>query len=216
MRGILVLALLLWAAPAAAATDVWIFYGAGFHFWSSGMDEIARRAVHLRGVGAVHGPYDYRETQRAYDEIMAAPHEHSIVISGYSCGGNAAGAVAQGLARTGRHVHLAVIQPSIWCGNDYMRTTSNVGLAQDTFGDCLQTLGLGCAQFSGDAHRIILINRPDLHLEADTDVNAQRDVLGAIYTVANPSRGGLHVRHLYRTTRMTLYAGQNVWRLHER
>lgn len=220
MRILIAMMMLAAATAANAATDVWVFYGAGPHFLSSGMDEIARRASTLSGVGAVHGPYDYTETQRAYDEIIAAtaadPHLQ-VVISGYSCGGNSSGAVAQGLARTNHQVHLAVIQPSLWCGLSYMTTTSNVRLAQDTYGNCLQTLGLGCAQFKGAAYRTVNIYRPDLHLQADTDPNSQRDVLSAIYAVANPGRAGPYLRHLHRTTTITRYSGQTgVWHLHER
>jgi len=70
---------------------------------------------------------------------MASSPSDNIFITGYSCGGNSTGAVAQALARTGRTVYLAVIQPSVWCGLSYMNTTSNVRLAQDTYGNALQT-----------------------------------------------------------------------------
>jgi hypothetical protein len=213
---------LVFSFPAYGATDVWVFYGAGFYFWSSGMDEIARRATTLSGVGTVHGPYDYRDTQRAYDEIVAAkaadPHL-KVVISGYSCGANGSGAVAQGLHRNGISVNLAVIQPSVWCGHSYMRTTSNVRFAQATYGNCIQTLGLGCDQWTGDAYRIVNIYRPDQHLQADTDPDSQRDVLTVIYCTANPDRRGCrpYLRHLHRTTTITRYSGQTgVWHLQER
>ena len=71
-------------------------------------------------------------------------------------------------------------------------------------------------QTTGNAQHTVLIYRPDLHLEADNDPNSQRDVLGAIYGIANPGRAGLLVRHLHRTTYVTRYNGQNVWRLRER
>jgi len=176
-----------------AATDVWVFYGAGPHFLSSGMNQIARRARTLSGVGAVHGPYDYRETQRAYNEIMAAPPEHSIVISGYSCGGNAALSVAQGLARNSRAVNLALIQPSVWCGW-YLPTTANVGLAQNSYSGCIETFGLGCLRLYGAAQENVNIYRPSRHLRGDNDPASQRDVLSAIYRVANP-RGCDPSRH---------------------
>jgi hypothetical protein len=71
-------------------------------------------------------------------------------------------------------------------------------------------------QTTGNAQHTVLIYRPDLHLEADNDLNSQRDVLGAIYAIANPGHAGLLVRHLHRTTYVTRYNGQNVWRLRER
>jgi hypothetical protein len=205
---------LLLPSQATAATNVWFFYGAGPHFWSSGIDEMARKAQSLRGVGRV-STHDHMETQRVYDEILASPTSDRAVVVGYSCGGNASLAVAQGLARNGRPVAVLAVQPSVWCGR-YLPTTSNVRYAQDTYGNCVQTLGLGCLQFYGDAYKTVNIYRPDLHLEADTDPNSQRDVLGAIYAIANPNRVGPLLRHLHRTTYITRYNGQNVWRLRER
>jgi hypothetical protein len=201
-------------APASAATNVWFFYGAGPAWWSSGIDEMAHKARELRGVGHV-STHPYTDTQRVYDEILASPTSDNAVVVGYSCGGNAALAVTQGLARNARTVHILAIQPSVWCGW-YLPTTSNVRYAQDTYGNCIQTLGLGCMQFYGAAQHTVLIYRPDLHSEAHADTNAQRDVLGAIYGIANPGRAGLLVRHLHRTTYVTRYNGQDVWRLRER
>src|SRR6516162_10900013 len=95
--------------PTHAATDVWLFYGWGPDGWSSGIDQIARRVRTLRGVHSVH-VYDYRETQRAYNEAVASPSEHSLAFVGYSCGGNASLSVAGSLRRT---AHVIALQPSI-------------------------------------------------------------------------------------------------------
>src|ERR1700758_3530820 len=109
--------------PALAATDVWLFYGWGPDGWSSGIDGIARRVRALRGVNSVH-VMDYRYTQTAYDQAVATPHEHSLAFVGYSCGGNAALAVAGSLAHNGRTAHVIALQPSVWCGR--YPTTSNM------------------------------------------------------------------------------------------
>ena len=203
----LVLLFCLLASPSVAATDVWFLYGWGPPAWSSGVDQMARRARTLSGVGTVHGPYSYYETQRVYDEINAAPAEHHIVISGYSCGANAATVIGTALHR---HHYIAGIQPSLWCGS--YSTTSSTLAAQDTYNsNCLQTLGFGCAAYHGGAQKILLIDRPDLHPQADNDPNAQRDVLGLIYAVANPSRSHLHINRLGRTTHFIRYNGQSVW-----
>src|SRR5215831_17800933 len=145
MKRLAILLALLWSVPASAATDVWIFYGAGFYAWSSGMDQIARRARTLRGVNAVRGPFDYRDTQRVYDEIVRSNHEHSIVIMGYSCGGNASLAVANALRNNNRTVHVITLQPSVWCGR--YPTSSNIRYFQDTWS--YGTGGLGSYQPEG-------------------------------------------------------------------
>jgi hypothetical protein len=155
------------------------------------------------------------ETQRVYDEILASSSGDHAVLVGYSCGGNASLAVAQGLARNARSVHVLAVQPSVWCGW-YLPTTSNVRYAQDTYGNCIQTLGLGCLQFYGDAYKTVNIYRPDLHLQADTDPNSQRDVVTATYCIANPGRCGPFIRHLHHTTTLQRYNGQDVFRLRER
>jgi len=209
MRKLAIALLLALTLPAGAAENVWLFYGAGPHIFSSGINTIARRARTISGVGRV-ATYDYRDTQRVYDEILASPHSDTATIVGYSCGGNASLAVAQGLARNGRPVHLLSIQPSVWCGW-YLPTTSNVVYAQDTYSSCLLTLGLGCLRYYGDAQRTVLIFRPEGHLRGDNDPDAQRDVLAAIYAIANPSRRGVVGRHLARTTDVTLSTGQKWW-----
>jgi hypothetical protein len=187
--------LMLVAAPASAATDVWLFYGWGPNGWSSGIDQIARRVRTLRGVNSVH-VYDYRETQRAYNEAVAANHEHSLAFVGYSCGGNASFAVAGALAHNNRTAHVIALQPSVWCGR--YPTTSNMRYVQDTWSS--GTLGLGSYQPEGPpAHYTMFIERPNPHGAADTDPLYQRDAVFAVGAVADPSRRHLLDRHLQRS-----------------
>src|SRR6516162_11538885 len=124
----ILLGLIAPTSTANAATDVWLFYGWGPNGWSSGIDQIARRVRTLRGINSVH-VYDYRETQRAYNEAIASPHEHSLAFVGYSCGGNAALAVGGSLAHNNRTAHIIALQPSVWCGR--YPTTPNMRYVQD-------------------------------------------------------------------------------------
>jgi hypothetical protein len=191
----LILVLCLLSAPALAATDVWLFYGWGPDGWSSGIDTIARRVRSLRGVNSVH-VMDYRETQRAYDEAVASSHEHLLAFVGYSCGGNAALAVAGSLARNNRAAHVIALQPSIWCGQ--YGTTSNMRYFQDTWSG--GTFGLGSYMPSGPpAGYTVFVERPNRHGAADTDPIYQRDAVLAVGAVADPSRRYLLERHLRRT-----------------
>lgn len=210
---VLVLLLTVAATPAAAATDVWLFYGAGPPALSSGIDVMARRIRTLSGIGHV-SVHRYYDTTTVYNQILQRPASDKAVVVGYSCGGNASLAVAQSLSYNNRQVAVLAVQPSVWCGW-YLPTTSNVAYAQDTYGNCLQTLGLGCLQFYGDAQRTVLIHRPDLHLQADSDPNSIRDVVRATYCIANPSRCRPLIRHLRGTTTLTRYNGEDVLRLQE-
>jgi len=149
------------------------------------MNQIARKARLVSGVGHVHGPYRYYETQRVYDSIRSSLPSDKKVLVGYSCGGNASLAVAQGLAQSNIPVHILAMQPSLWCGW-YLPTTSNVVYAQSTYASCIGTLGLGCMRFYGNAQENVNIFRPEGHLRADTDPAYQRDVMSAIYRIANP------------------------------
>jgi hypothetical protein len=181
--------------PASAATDVWLFYGWGPNGWSSGIDQIARRVRTLRGVNSVH-VYDYRETQRAYDEAVASHHEHSLAFVGYSCGGNASFAVAGALAHNNRTAHVIALQPSVWCGQ--YPTTSNMRYVQDTWSS--GTFGLGSYQPEGPpAHYTMFVERSNPHGAADTDVQYQRDAVFAVGAVADPARRHLLERHLQRS-----------------
>jgi hypothetical protein len=181
--------------PAAAATDVWLFYGWGPSGWSAGIDQIARRVRTLRGVNSVH-VYPYYETQRAYNEAVATSHEHSLAFVGYSCGGNASLAVAGALAHNNRTAHVIALQPSVWCGR--YPTTSNMRYVQDSWS--YGTLGLGSYMPEGPpAGYTTFIQRPEAHGAADTDPWYQRDAVFAVGAVADPSRRWILEHHLQRT-----------------
>src|SRR5215472_5039239 len=72
--------------PTEAATRVWLMYGLGDNAFgsSSGIDVIASKARQIPGVVQVN-VRNYRETQRIYDEVRAAPAGDRIVLGGYSC-----------------------------------------------------------------------------------------------------------------------------------
>jgi hypothetical protein len=184
MKTLVALLLLALIAPADAATRVWLMYGWGDNFagTSRGIDEIAARARNIPGVVAVN-VRNYWETQRIYDEVMAAPSGDRIVLGGYSCGANSATVVARGLWQIYRKVAtIANIQMSLWCGGDALE--SNVTYGQSTYNaDCSQTWGLGCKPLEpapSFAGKIVNINRPDSHGYADNDPATQDDVLKAI------------------------------------
>ena len=193
--GALLLALLV---PAIGATDVWLFYGWGWTGWSSGIDQIARRARTLRGVNHVT-VLPYYSTQIAYDQALSAsshdPHL-SLVFGGYSCGGNSSISVGGSLAtHNNRTVHVIALQPSVWCGR--YPATHNMYL-QDTWSS--STLGLGVYQPDpGPTHHTTFIERREPHGDADTDPLYQRDALYAIAAVADPARRAALQRHLTRT-----------------
>jgi hypothetical protein len=111
-------------------------------------------------------------------------------------------------------VHVLGIQPSLYCGRYW--STSNMALAQDTFGPCGQTYGFGCLRYFGRAQKTVLIERPSLHLQADTDPLAQRDVVLATYCIANSAERGRcapWALHLKRTTTAKRFSGRNMLRL---
>jgi hypothetical protein len=174
--------LLLFAGEAHAATRVWGFYGWGDNFWgtSSGVDDIAEAARRLPHVTSVQ-VLRYWETQRAADEILAAPAHDRIVLYGYSCGANSITVIAAGLNGR-RHLDIAGIQPSLWCGGTDI--TRNVPYAQQEFAGCIITFGLGCKRWhlapGNTVTTLIRIRRPNLHSWADTDPRSQRDVLRVI------------------------------------
>lgn len=183
MRTIIFAAAILSAltVQAFANTRVWGFYGLGDNFFgtSSGIDQIAARARTMPHVTSVH-VLRYWEMQRAADEIMAAPRTDRIVLYGYSCGGNAITTIGYAL-HGHRHIEIAAIQPSLWCGGHPI--TSNVTYAQQTYAGCIATLGFGCKQFRlapGSTSEIVRIHRRQLHIWADTDPHAQEDVLHVI------------------------------------
>jgi len=195
IRIIATLLLILSSIPAYAATDVSLFYGWGPNGWSSGIDQIARRVRTLRGVNSVH-VYDYRETQRAYQEAAASPREHSLAFVGYSCGGNAALAVGGALLQNSRTAHVIALQPSVWCGR--YATTPNMRYFQDSWSS--GTFGLGSYMPEGPpAGYTVFVERPNPHGAADTDPLYQRDAVFAVGAVADPSRKRLLKQHLIRT-----------------
>ena len=179
----LVLAIILFSTKVVnAETKVWGFRGAGFEFWSQGVDQIAEQARHIHGVTDVR-VFNYYETQQVYDEVAATPHGTRVAIYGYSCGANAATLIGTGFAGRRNINEVLGMQPSVWCGGS-PHLTQNVGYAQNTFAPCWATLGLGCQQWSG-ARRLHQIERLSRHLYADEDPAYQQDVLGAIDYLAN-------------------------------
>jgi hypothetical protein len=170
------------AAVLFVLTYVWGFYGWGDNFlWTSrGVDQIAQTARQYKNVASVR-VLNYWQTQQAADEISRAPSNARVVLYGYSCGANSITTIA-GAFRGHRHMDLAAIQPSVWCGGNDI--TSNVGYAQNTHGTCIRTIGLGCKQFrpvpgNHTTHINNILLRQG-HPWVDTDPRAQQDVLNVI------------------------------------
>lgn len=183
-------------------------YGMGDNFLNSsiGIDQIAAKARVLPNVTSVR-VFNYWQTQQIANEIMAAPAGDRIVIYGYSCGANSASTIGYGL-NGHRTVTIATIQPSLWCGG--YPITNNVPYAQETYGGCLLTLGFGCLQYQGVpgyTGRIVKIKRPDLHMWADTDPDAQNDVLAVI--AGTPQAAKRLVRH-GSNVEVVRYHGQHL------
>jgi hypothetical protein len=191
MRRLFLIIALLWSAPAWAATDIVLMYGWGPNGWSSGIDQIARKARTLRGVNATWVG-DYTQTQAAYDWLHSRSHEHSLICVGYSCGGNGALVTCGALNRP---THVIMLQPSIWCGRYPVTHQMHV---QDTWSS--GNFGLGAYQPEpGPAIYTTFIQRDHYHGAADTDPMYQRDALYAIGAVADPSRQAARQRYLART-----------------
>jgi hypothetical protein len=211
-RILLTLLFLCLASPALATTEVWLFYGAGFHAFSTGMNQIANRLARTNGI-IVHGPYDYRDTQRAYNEIRAAPTDHKIVIGGYSCGA-ASALVTAGAFDHQRNIAVLGLQPSLWCGR--YPTTSNMAYFAETYGLCWETLGLGCYQAEGASPHGTYIERPGRHLKADTDPSYQNDMVLAARAYADPARYGRTYHRWLRNTTYLFHASPGHIHLWER
>ncbi len=196
--------------PAFGGTRVWNLTGWGPQVWSSGVFQIADQEKNIPGVTYIR-VYQWFETQQVANEMMAAPKNDNLVVVGYSCGANSATVIAKGLEGH-RNVYPIGIQESLWCGGYPLG--SNVPNAQETYAGCLLTLGFGCKQYApgpGFKGHIVLIKRPDLHPMADTDPDAQRDVLSAIATVANPQLKRAYASRLAHQPRVkviTRYHGQ--------
>lgn len=184
---ILILAMMY---PAHAGTRVWLMYGWGDNAFGSsrGVDEIAAKARLIPGVTFVH-VYNWWQTQQIANEIMASPSSDKIVVGGYSCGANSSTVIAVGLNGHRKINTIADIQQSLWCGGYPLY--GNVAYGQLTYAGCLITLGFGCKPLTagqGFTGRIKMIRRPDLHPLADTDPDAQADVLGAIAATAGSAK----------------------------
>jgi hypothetical protein len=178
-----VIASVLLIGQAHAETWVWLLYGLGGQWTSGGVDQIAARARNIPGVTKVT-VLNYTDTQRVYDEVMAAPAGVRVVIGGYSCGANAAEVISLALWQSYRQfATIANIQASKWCGGNSLEGLSP-HYAQSTYNaSCWETFGLGCKPLepapSFQGH-IININRPDSHGDAQYDPDTQADVLKAI------------------------------------
>ena len=210
---LVILFLCLMVVPAAAGTRVWFMYGWGDNAFGSsrGVNEMAAKAAHIPGVTYVR-VYNYWQTQQIANEIMASPSGDKIVLSGYSCGANSASVIAYAFNGK-RKMTIATIQPSLWCGGYPLG--SAIIYAQETYGGCFLTLGFGCKIYDigpGFTGHFVKIKRPDLHPMADTDPDAQRDVLSVIATTANPQLKGAFVKHLARgrSTEVVRYHGQGL------
>jgi hypothetical protein len=180
--------LLSTAASAEPLTRVWGLYGYGDNWQgtSRGIDAIAVKARTIPNVEFVH-VFNYWQTAEVSGEILASPPDTKIAIYGYSCGANSMTTIAKGLDGQRNIDTLAGIQQSLWCGGDYLG--GNVIFGQMTYGGCGQTLGLGCKKLMANQSfngTILNIRRPDLHSQADNDLDAQQDVLDAIYETAAP------------------------------
>ncbi len=212
MKRLLIILLCFAATPVLAGTRVWNLYGWGDNAFgsSSGINEIAAKERAIPGVTYIR-VYNYWQTQQVANEMMVAPSSDNLIVVGYSCGANSATTIAYGL-QGHRTVYPIGIQESLWCGGYPLG--SNVRYAQETYAGCLLTLGFGCKQYAaglGFTGHIVLIKRPDLHPMADTDPDAQRDVLAAIATIANPQLKHAYaarLRHTPRVSVITRYHGQ--------
>lgn len=180
--GAALLALLLLTANAFAATRVIGLYGWGDNVFgsSSGVDDIAAAAARMPHVASVR-VLNYWQTQEAANLIQAMPHHDRVVLYGYSCGANSVTVISAAF-RGIRHMDIAGIQPSLWCGGNDI--TSNVIYAQQEYAGCIITFGLGCKRWhpvpGNHVTEVVRIRRPSLHSRADTDPRAQRDVLAVI------------------------------------
>lgn len=200
---------------AAAGTHVYLERGLGGYALGPGVDEIGVLATKVPGVTRVVVT-EYTQGQAIADLANRDPLVVRIVIGGYSCGANGAPGTAAAVARPVDM--LPVIQASLWCG-DYP-ISRNVRKAQETYNpDCFQTAGLGCKLLSlgagFDPANFTVIDRPDCHPCADTDPNAQNDMIDAIRSVTNSAAsakyGAVLGPKLHEIRRVTRYNGQRVY-----
>lgn len=198
---------------ATSGTHVRLMYGMGGEALSPGIDTIGAKAAQIPGVTMVK-LYDFTATQQIADEVNAEPLTVKEVIVGYSCGANAAPVVGAGITRSVDAI--AVIQASIWCVGTAI--SANVKFAQETYNPvCWQTIGLGCKLLDlgpgFNPNNFLVIDRPDCHPCADTDPNAQADVLSAITRVA--SGASMKLKETLRVpgaiNHITRYNGQKAY-----
>lgn len=163
-----------------SGTHVYLMRGMGPSVWSYGVDEIGQAAAKIPGVTGV-AVYDYTQDQEIVDEIAVEPPSVRVVVGGYSCGANTTTVVGAAVKRLIQMI--AVIQASVWCGGTYL--TPNVLKVQETYNpNFAETFGLGAYQLQpgpgfNPANETFIV-RPDCHPCADTDPDAQNDVLDAI------------------------------------
>jgi hypothetical protein len=196
------------AHPSATTGEhVRLFNGLGNATTSPGIAQIATRAAQTPGVTQVQ-VYNYYMTQQAADDANAEPSTVKQFFGGYSCGANATPATGNGVKHP---VWEAVIQASVWCGA--YAFGQNVNVFQETYNPSwFETLGFGAYKvpagpgFTGTAS---YINRPDCHPCADTDPDAQNDVLGVIRSVAAQSASARLKAHFKPVIRDVIrYHGQ--------
>lgn len=165
---------------ATSGTHVYLMRGMGPSVWSYGVDQIGAAAAKIPGVTKV-AVYDYTQDQTIVDQIAADPPAVRVMVGGYSCGANTTTVVGAAVKRLIQMI--AVIQASVWCGGTYL--TPNVLKVQETYNpNFAETFGLGAYQLQPgpgfNPANLTLIDRPDCHPCADTDPDAQNDVLDAI------------------------------------
>ena len=170
---------------ATTGTHVYLERGLGGYALGPGVDEIGQLAMKIPGVTRVVVA-EYTQGQNIADLANADPPTVRVVVGGYSCGANGAPGTAAAIARSVDM--LPVIQASLWCGN--YPITRNVLKAQETYNpQCVQTAGLGCMLLTTgpgfNPSNFTVIDRPDCHPCADTDPDAQNDMVLAIKSVTS-------------------------------
>ncbi len=204
--------LVLLPVQADAETRVWLMRGMGGNWGglAPGVDNIAALERRIPGVTSVR-VFEYTQTQQIADEIVRTPARVNVVIGGYSCGANSATVIASVMRRP---VNVEAIQASVWCGGVSLGPA--VMRAQETYNpQCLWTFGLGCKKFvagPGFHGQLLLINRPDGHLKADDDPDAQADMVRFVRMVEAQRLGAkLGARARSGTHEVVRYHGQKPY-----
>ena len=200
---------------STTGTHVYLERGLGGYALGPGVDEIGQLAAKIPGVTRVVVT-EYTQGQDIADLANQDPSSVAVVIGGSSCGANGAPGTAAAVARTVQM--LPVIQASLWCGN--FPIPKQVHKAQETYNPtCAQTAGLGCKLLEPgpgfNPANFTVIDRPDCHPCADTDPDAQNDMLDAIRSVTNKGasiRYGAVVKpKLSGIQHITRYHGQRIY-----